>query len=447
MKRFSALFLSALLVMSLLIFPVLAEGISPAELEMPVIPSAEAVSSESQEETSSDEALLQNPTPAEPDASDTTDLSAISIQSATSPAKNTATSLRFQELSSVLKKYNSNIRALDASLADIKTSGTGDLENAVSSMENLRDSFDTVMNTVTQMGSNPDLPEDQKLIYQALSMSMGVSIASIRSQISALQNQIDSVNTTLKTTKNTLNNSIYQIIKGAETLYIGIVTMENSMEGINRGIAALDRAVAITEKQVQLGMASQYDLETVKHQRTQAASGLQALQFQIKTSKITLESMCDMPANGTVKLETLPLPSHDELSIVNYSENLSSVTAKNVEVQNADIKRHDEDDTTHDANERTYEAAVDTFAYKYQIICLTVPEKNRLVETAQETVDYQQKTLKIAEKKYSLGMLSHEELLAEQNNFQTATDDMFNAQLELFTAYRNYIWATSQGIV
>lgn len=436
MKRFSALFLSSLLLIATLVSPVLAENAPNAQAASPSGPSEDVAIPNLQKEISDREPPERAPT------TEVHEISAVSVQNA--PAANPAVSLRFQDLQTVLKKYNSNLRALDASIADIKTNGTGDLELAVNQMEYLRDNISNVLDSVTQAAAGA--PQDQKLIYQGLSMSMGVSLASIRSQISTMQNQIDNVNTTLKTTKNTLINSINQILKGAETLYIGIVTMEASLGSINRGIAALDRVTAITKKQVELGMASAYDLETVSHQRAQAENGLETLKFQIKTSKLTLENMCGMAMQGTVKLEPLPLISSDELGIVNYNENVNEAKGRNVEVMNANIK-NDGDDTTHDANGKAYQAAVDTFSYQYQIVCMTVPEKNRLVNAAQEAVDYQKRTFEIAEKKYSMGMISHEEFLSAQDKYKNAQDDLFTAQLNLFTAYRNYIWATTQGIV
>jgi outer membrane protein TolC len=283
-------------------------------------------------------------------------------------------------------------------------------------------------------------------LYTGLTISLTTCGGLLDAQITSLQSQIDSFDTTVETTQNTLNNAINQIVRGAETLYAAILTMEAAVGGVDRGIAALERAAAITEKRQELGMASAYETESLRHQLAQARSGRESLLFQIKTSKVSLESLCGMELRGTVSLSPLAMPTAEELAAVSYEQNVSRAAARNVDVLNADAKRYG-DDTDHDANRKAYDAAVDAFSAKYLTVCLTVPEKARLVQAAQETADFQQRTFSIAEKKYALGMLSREEYLAAQSSLDAAGDDLAGAQRDLFSAYRSYVWATQYGIV
>ena len=92
-------------------------------------------------------------------------------------------------------------------------------------------------------------------------------------------------------------------------------------------------------------------------------------------------------------------------------------------------------------------AAEDSFTYNFKVICLTVGEKWRLTEAAQETLAFQRRTFEITAKKYDLGMVSEEEYLSGKNDVLQAESDLYNTQIELFSAYNNYTWARDYGIV
>jgi outer membrane protein TolC len=148
-----------------------------------------------------------------------------------------------------------------------------------------------------------------------------------------------------------------------------------------------------------------------------------------------------------VALDALALPTAEELSGVSYDKNWSAAAGRNVDVMNAEVKRNNEKDSDYQSNKKAYQAAVSSFSCKYKILCLTVAEKNRLTESARAAVDYQTRTVAIAKEKYGRGMLSYEEYLTAQDALKRARDDLQSAGLDLFTAYRNYVWATDHGIV
>lgn len=443
MKRISALILTALLLIGMTIPTVLAENSPPAPVQ--------AASSRQPDTPPEETAEAENV----PDTSQTETggtMTAASLLSAqTETAENTATALHFADLRSVLTKYNPSIRSMQASMGDLSSTGRSALEGAQDGLEkllagvnaSLKDVKDGVLVNSPTQGAEPS---DLYIIYSGLAASLQTCSTLLGAQVSTLDSQIGSITTTTETAKNTLNNGINQVIKGAETLYVGIVTMEASQKGVERSLAALDRAVAIREKQVELGTASEYDAETLRYQRAQAASGLESLKFQIRTSKLTLEGMCGMELNGVVALDALTPPTEEELSAVSYEANVKKAAAHNVDVMNADVKRDNGKDTDYRSLKKAYDAAVDSFNCSYKILCLTVPEKARLAQTARQTVDYQQRTFEIAEKKYALGMLSHEDYQSAADSLESARDALDTAQRELFSAYRSYFWATNYGI-
>lgn len=380
------------------------------------------------------------------------------VQSAAEPSF-----LEFADLRAVLRNKNYNVKALEASMRDLNDQDSGDLWNAVIQMDQLKTgvqasqaAVNTALSQVKELiqsaidggaGEDSEVLKTlrmQELILSSLNMTLTADTASLQTQITSLESQMTSIDTTIETTKNTLNDAINQIVKGAETLYIGIVTMESSIDALQRGLDAMDRAVAICEKQYELGMASQYDVETMKYQRSSLASQMESLLFQIETSKVTLEGMCGMELRGTVQLGALTMPTQEELDAIDYEKDMPIGQRRNVDVMNAQ-EELDNDSTT--TGKHTLQAAKDTFAYNFKVLCMTVEEKERLVGVAEESLAYQERTFSITEKQYELGMISQEEYLTGESDLLAAQESVKAAQLELFTAYRNYIWARDYGLI
>ena len=438
MKRITALLLSLLLLAALAV-PVLAETETPENQEEtdPVQAEEPAAPEESPTEEASPE---ETETPSLQETLESAAIQSSAKKTETNPAKQ----IQFADLRATLRKYNGNVQALEAASDEAGDLSTSDLDHAVDQLKQLSGTVQKTLGQVQMASTAEGLTEDQQLVYNALSVSLGANLASLQSQAATLESQIDSLDTTVETTQNTLNDSVNQIVKGAETLYAGIVTMESALGDVERGIETLKRNTAIVEKQVELGMASQYDAETMHHQQYAANSQLESLKYQIRTSKMTLEAMRGMELSGTVTLGDLPMPSQEDLSAVSFEANLEKSMRKNVDVLNGDAKQASDDS---DSNILTYRAAKDTFTYKFKLLCLAIPEKQRLVEAAEENVTYQKRTLEIAAKKYELGMLSHEEYLNAQSDLKSAQSSVTSAKLELFSAYRDYIWARDYGIV
>ena len=363
--------------------------------------------------------------------------SAVSVQNAAAKAANTATSIAFTDLRKTLVKYNYNVRALNETGSSLDDS----MEKINSGKAALNSYLSSYTSNATAMASAAKESADpMKDIYSNLSGLWTINKESMRSQIDSMEGQ----KVTIETTQNTCNDAVNQIVKGAESLYLGILKMESAMGDVQRGVDTLERMVKLTEKQKEIGMASDYDVEGMKYQYESARSQLESLKYQIKTSKMTLEGMLGMELRGTVTLSTPDLPTDKELSEIDYDKKLSTAANRNVEVMNAEAKYYG------DSPEGSYEsvkAARDSFAYQFKIVCLNVPEQQRLLKVAADGVAYQKRTFEIAEKKYEMGMLSHEEYLSAEGELQSAESSLYSAKLDLITAYRAYVWATQYGIV
>lgn len=453
MKRITALVLTVILLVLLAATPTLAEG-GTGELVTPPQAAAEGLRQESGEGIPTDAAVPESgeetpvsPIPEVPEdpavreelgiADDPVVLTGWAKELADFRSEQGEV-LPFGTLRERLEKNNYNVKNLREQIADLSDISVGSLNSAISELRKL----DSALNGA--LGGIQMMPPDMEPITGTLGLLLQVNSANIGSQISTLNGQIDSLKVSKRTGENSLKNGIDQIVKGTETLYIAIATMEANLGSIERGLQTLDRAIAIYEKQYELGMASLYDLESMRHQRDSAISSLQGLLFQIRSSKITLEGMCGLPLTGTTRLEYLVIPSEEAVNGVDFDGEVRRAMGKNVDVMNARVQ---EDYDHSDANEYAGKAAEDSFTYNFKVICLTVGEKWRLTEAAQETLAFQRRTFEITAKKYDLGMVSEEEYLSGKNDVLQAESDLYNTQIELFSAYNNYTWARDYGIV
>lgn len=366
-------------------------------------------------------------------SSDVDVLTADSVHNAAMTAANTADTLHFENLRKALEKYNYTVLSLQGQIKDL-SSATVDMKDLKTALNDLRVGVGQALQVI-----NEDDPTQMPMYVALKSAELLLTI-----QSENIRTSQDSVNDSTESAKNSLNDGINQLVKGAETLYVALVAMEDGLDAMNRGLETLDRAVAITEKRQELGMASAYDVESIRHQRSQLQSQMESLKFQISSNKVTLEGMCNMELNGSVKLGALPMPTQTELDAVSYDKMLNTAMGRNVDVANAEISYNTK---SSGANKNALSGAKETFAAKFKVVCMTVPEDSRLVTAAQETVDFQQRTFDIAAKKYELGMLSHEEYLSAKSDLDSARDDLKTAQRNLFSAYRAYVNATQYGLV
>ncbi|WP_293010558.1 TolC family protein, partial [Oscillibacter sp. UBA6647] len=377
MKRTFALLLAALLTMAAAL-PVLADdrvqssaeptassssGTDGAETAMgtDALPAA----SSGQTDAASPDASASGQTGDAAPAASVDVLIGSSVQSAPLTAENTADTLHFENLRKAMEKYNGTIISLQGQIRDLSNS-PAQMGTALDDLLLLENNLRNAVNSVDPGETN-------------LFLALQGAYAALSMQTTSMMSQYRSIGDSTEAAKNTLNDAINQMVKGAETLYMSVAAMQDGLEVMNRSLDSLNRAVAIVEKQQELGMASTYDVEKVRYQRSQLKGQMETLKYQIVSNKVTLEGMCGMELRGSVNLGELSVPSQVELDAVSYDKMLSTAMDRNVDVMNAQITYTS--DTSAD-NKKAYAGAKSTFAAKFKGVCMAVPENVRLVSAA-----------------------------------------------------------------
>jgi outer membrane protein TolC len=269
-----------------------------------------------------------------------------------------------------------------------------------------------------------------------------------------------------------LRNAQDQILMGAQTLYIAILSMEQSLNDLNRSLDTLDRSIAEMELRYELGQISALTLQQVESSRATLLGNLSTLETSLTNYKAQMQVFLGQTPSGTLSLQSLPEVTQSQLSNMNYEKDLAAAMNASWELYSAKLTLDDAEETWKDAQkdydygtnqdnrylyeqsqhtwqaaQYTYNATVDNFKLSFQELYSSVPNYNQLLLAAETTLAYQQQNYEAMALKYQLGTISYNDLLDAEDTLNQAISAVNTAKSDLFTAYNNYCWAVNQGIL
>lgn len=267
--------------------------------------------------------------------------------------------------------------------------------------------------------------------------------------------------------KRQLQDAKYQTVMGAETLYIAILEMQNTRQGLQRQLDALDRSVAEMELRYQLGQISALTLQQVKDGRTQLQSGLATLEMNLANYTRQLEVMLGLPQTGTLILEDVPKVSKGQVEEMSLEEDLAAAKEKSYTLYAAKRDLDEAKETYDDARDQystnsyqrksaehtyaaaqyTYQSSLESFELNFRTAFASVADYQQVLEASESALAYQQASYAASELKYQQGTISKNTLLTAQDDLHAAEDAVTTARHNLFSAYNTYLWAVEYGIL
>lgn len=256
---------------------------------------------------------------------------------------------------------------------------------------------------------------------------------------------------TYATTKKQLDNTANQIVVGAQSAYIGIITTQEGIATLDRNLAALDRQITVVEKQVELGMASQLTLDNLRQTRRTAAAQRETLTLMQTTTENQLSLLCGNTAATTVKPTALPVVTEKQLSDMSYEEDLKKAMDNSYSIWSAQDAAREASNQYEEGESSTvdaYEAAKLNLEYAkestentFRQIYLDVQDKKRLLDEAKAAYDTEKKNFDVDALQYERGMISQLDYLTAKDDLAAKQDAVNTAEHDLFTAYNTYDWA------
>ena len=267
--------------------------------------------------------------------------------------------------------------------------------------------------------------------------------------------------------KRQLQDAKYQTVMGAETLYIAILEMQNTRQGLQRQLDAMDRSVAEMELRYQLGQISALTLQQVKDGRTQLQSGLATLEMNLANYTRQLEVMLGLPQTGTLILEEVPKVSKIQVEEMSLEEDLAAAKEKSYTLYAAKRDLDEAKETYDDARDQygtndyqrksaehtyaaaqyTYQSSLESFELNFRTAFAAVADYQQVLEASESALAYQQSSYAASELKYQQGTISKNTLLTAQDDLRAAEDAVTTARHNLFSAYNTYLWAVEYGIL
>ena len=332
--------------------------------------------------------------------------------------------------------------------------------------------FDRLASTV--YGVTVDSSQTVGLLKTYVSTSTKQTTMALEQQADATREMLDDIKSgKLKQTndgaKLQLETMQNQIVMGAESLYITLLSLERSDAALTRSLEALDRTLEEMELRHQMGQISDLQLSQVKSGRTQLVSGQQTLQMNIGLMRMQLNAMIGEELNAKLTLQPLTAVTQENLDAMNLTTEYAQAEKASYEVYAAKQARDDAEETYKDAKNEygsnsnnpeftkaktawkaapyTYDAAIQKFSLKFHTLYAQVKDYAQVLDAAREALALEQREYEAAQLKYQQGALSHNALLDAENEMLAAQDTVSGAESDLFSVYNNYRWAVEHGIL
>lgn len=352
------------------------------------------------------------------------------------------------------------------------------LSNTVGNVEDVQKNLQALIKQLNDP-TMADTPVNSPTLANALALMqasmMGNSLASMKSTLESLEDQLDDlkeqkkdyINKTLPDTKRQIESSVNQIIIGAESLYMTILSTELQKESLGDTAAALDRTVAKMELRYERGQISQMTLTQVKNGVGTLKANASSLDVALTSLYSSLQSLLGETITGTMTLSALPTVTAEEITAVSYTKDLEKAKEASYDLYAAARTVEDAKDDMEDARkeegknsyqykmaQHTYEAAllteksaIQNFELSFQRLYSQLSPALALCTTAENDLAYEEQVYQVAQLKHQQGNLSANALADAKDTWETAKRDYASAQMDLFIAWNNYQNAVQHGIV
>gem|GEM_PF-204428 len=267
----------------------------------------------------------------------------------------------------------------------------------------------------------------------------------------AVDDAKDDLEDTYIKTKKQLDNATNQLVMGAQSAYIGVITSNNGIATLDRSLAALDRNLAVLETQNKIGMASDIAVENLRQSKLSVNAQRETLLLMRENAQRQLALLLGEAADVEVHPTTTPSVSYQDLHTMDYEKDIAearknsyAIWAKQDAVEDAANDYEDAVTSSvdaYDAAKIDLEATKDSFTDTFYQLYQDVKDKERLLETAQVAYKNQQDNYKVTELQYQRGMISKLDYLTAGDTLAEAKDSVQTAELNLFTAFSAYDWA------
>lgn len=413
----------------------------------------------------------------------------------------TSHSLSFDQIENRVRTNNLNVRAAQEGLEQAKAMNwnkvLSEMDDAIDEMKDLIESLtnsgsgsmaSAVAGISQAMAMAQDADEAMQQSAAALlasnvaQISAQTSIAtystiqaeSLKSTLESLEDQRDDLKKqkddypkTLEDTERMIQSTIDQIVSGAESLYLTILTTQLQHASLKDTVASTARTVEEMQLRHSLGQISAHTLQQVENGYSTLVNTVSGLETTMDTMRASLQSLLGAVPDGDLTLTDTPSVSQAELDAIRYESDLTKAKEKSYALYSAarsvEKAGDDMDDARKDNGSNSYQyqmaehayqsavyqeaSAIASFELGFQDLYQAIAPAQATLAVKAADLAYQEQVLAAAELKYQQGSISANALQDARDTLESAKRDVESAQLDLFTAYHSYRQAVDKGLV
>jgi outer membrane protein TolC len=266
-----------------------------------------------------------------------------------------------------------------------------------------------------------------------------------------------------------LESAVSQITLAGQTLYLNLISMEQSRQDAQRGLAALDRNLQEMRLRQTLGQVSAQSVAELERTRADTVSQLETLDHTMTTYKMQLQLLIGEEPTGNLELGALPESAEEVLDEMDYEADLAAAKEASWTLRSAQIAFEDAQEDWKDAKKDysvprkkyqlemaehtwnaaqiTYQAAVQDFETSFQTLYRSLSDLRQVWKNKQAEVEYQEQQLVIAQAQYDWGRISRSALLTAHDKVAAARSEAETSWLELFSTLNQYQVAVKSGLI
>ena len=266
-----------------------------------------------------------------------------------------------------------------------------------------------------------------------------------------------------------LRNAQASLLAAGESLYVGLLALEDQSAALTRQNAALDRTIEEVKLRYELGQVSAMTLQQTEAGKAQVESGKAAIDAAAAQLRRQLNAMIGEELTAPLTLNALPGVTAEQLAAMDVEKDLEKAKAVSYDLYAAKLTLEDADEEYKDkagdlgynkdnyeyiavkhrwqAAQYTYNAAVQNFELSFRSLYDSVQSYASTLNAAKVSLECERSDLAAAQLRYEQGTISENALHTAEDELYTAQDTVSGAERDLFTAYNNYRWAVDYGLL
>ena len=409
--------------------------------------------------------------------------------------------LTFDQIEARVRAGNLNVRAAQEGLEQAKAmdwnKALKEMDDAIEEMEDLIDSLSSASTgnmaaAVAEISRAMAMAQStDETMQQAAAALLAANVAQISASTSAatyssiqaeslkgtlesledqrdeMKKQRDDYPKTIQDTEKMVESTVDQIVSGAQSLYLTILTTQLQYESLRDTAASTAKTVEEMELRYQLGQISAQTLLQVRNAYGTLTNTVASLENTLRTLRSSLQSLMGEAPDGSLVLADTPEVTQAELDAVNYDLDLAKAKEQSYALYSAarsvEKAQEDMDKARKDNGKKSYQyqmaehayqsavyqqsAAVASFELSFQNLYRAIAPAKATLGVKEADLAYQEQIYAAAELRYQQGNISANALQEAAYTLASARRDVEAARLDLFTAYHAYRQALDKGLV